>query len=385
MTSFREVVHHQHSPYEVELLQTVGRLHDYGRLRLRGPFLMHEEDDQTTVWLPPPLDLLLSASDASGIRQTHTLRPMPQPVIPAEMHCGQVKPPTGQPSPVGDVLAELLFVPLHAAMGGLEGSGVWLKASEYLEYLRGVNPRLDTRRELFTTESRLGIQLAPGRRTAAEGRLYTAQFTRLWERTSLLINIWLADDGDAHSQETDLAALLPMDKGLLQLGGEARAARYERLPDEALGTAFEQVCQGHEVRQGLDQQTPPYRFKLGLLTPAVFQNGWFPDGLEYQTDATGTPQLRGTLHGLPCTVVTAKVGKPVPISGWDIANNRPKPMLRAVPTGSVYYCETHASPTEIIAACHFQTLDTRQEEAVELPKIGFGLTTVGVWDYAVPF
>lgn len=235
---------------------------------------------------------------------------------------------------------------------------------------------------MFSPEPRLGIQLEPGRRTSAEGRIYTAEFTRLAERVSLLVEVWLSSDEGTALQETRLEAWLPMERGLLQLGGEARAASYERL-EEPLNPALRQLLAAVEVQHALARQTPPYRFKLCLLTPAVFQNGWYPDGLTPQADGRGPLQF--TLRDVPCTLIAAVVGKPVPLSGWDLANNRPKAMVRAVPMGSVYYFETEVAPEVVIRTFHFRTLDTKQPDAAELPKIGFGLVAVGTWNYAEPF
>ncbi|MEZ4963769.1 MAG: type III-B CRISPR module-associated protein Cmr3 [Saprospiraceae bacterium] len=65
-------------------------------------------------------------------------------------------------------------------------------------------------------------------------------------------------------------------------------------------------------------------FKIVLLTPALFGT-WYPK------------HLCDEFSGLK--LIAASAGKPVLIGGWDILNQCPKPMRRAVPTGSVFLFE----------------------------------------------
>jgi CRISPR-associated protein Cmr3 len=391
ISAFQSIAKHNDDPHMAPLLQTVGGLKDYGRLRLRGPFLLQQEQKPSptadgmaqqyrhTVFLPTPIDLLIEEQSATRVQcQAHAIRPMKLTTFPDAARLDRTKLPTS--------LTESYLAPLQADEGGLKALGGWLTAEEYLQYLQGTECSIQRtsgiKHDLFTPESRLGIQLAPGRRTSAEGMIYTAEFTRLHEQTSLLVEVWLSNGDNATPLEYELASWLPMDEGLLQLGGEARAASYERLK-ENFSTAFQQLLTGIEVRNALERQTPPYRFKLCLLTPAVLKGGWYLDGLPKQADSQGA--LTGSLNNISCTLIAAAVGKPVSIGGWDVANNRPKDMLRAVPTGSVYYFETGAKPEDIMRALHFQTLGTYQGGVAEFPKIGFGLTAVGSWNYAESF
>ncbi|MCH7666797.1 MAG: hypothetical protein IH936_12800, partial [Acidobacteria bacterium] len=42
-------------------------------------------------------------------------------------------------------------------------------------------------------------------------------------------------------------------------------------------------------------------------------------------------------------VVAGAVGEPLPVSGWDYEQRMPKPLLHAVPAGSVYFFELNSS------------------------------------------
>lgn len=116
------------------------------------------------------------------------------------------------------------------------------------------------------------------------------------------------------------------------------------------------------------------RFKLYLATPAIFiKNGWYPDL---------------TAHNINATLVAAAVGKPLHIGGFDMKNNSPKTMFKAVPAGSVFFYEAAESE-------NMETLKERlfgksisEEIPQEIPQKfpeekmknqGFGIAYVGNW------
>jgi CRISPR-associated protein Cmr3 len=73
------------------------------------------------------------------------------------------------------------------------------------------------------------------------------------------------------------------------------------------------------------------QFKVYLSTPALFKSGWLPDFSEKFKNCN--------IHA---SLMTAAIGRPIHIGGFDMKNNRPKPMLKATPPGSVYYYKTEA-------------------------------------------
>ena len=70
-----------------------------------------------------------------------------------------------------------------------------------------------------------------------------------------------------------------------------------------------------------------------LTTPGLFEHGWLPTGIFVDDGCT----VR--LHGVRARLVAAAVPRAEIISGFDIANSRPKPALRAAPAGSVFWLE----------------------------------------------
>ena len=73
------------------------------------------------------------------------------------------------------------------------------------------------------------------------------------------------------------------------------------------------------------------QFKVYLSTPSLFKSGWLPDFSNKFQDCN-----------INASLVAAAVGRPIHIGGFDMKNNCPKPMLKAVPSGSVYYYKTDA-------------------------------------------
>ena len=64
-----------------------------------------------------------------------------------------------------------------------------------------------------------------------------------------------------------------------------------------------------------------------LLTPAFFADGWKPNRLLHPQPSV-TPQL-----------LTACVGRPAVVSGWDFAARGAKPTRRLAPAGSTYFIQ----------------------------------------------
>jgi CRISPR-associated protein Cmr3 len=113
------------------------------------------------------------------------------------------------------------------------------------------------------------------------------------------------------------------------------------------------------------------RFLLYLATSALFTQDplWLPDFIDPDS-------LTGTRDGVTLRVRAVAAARPVPIGGWDLANNQPRPMRLAVPAGSVYWCEAlDGTGQDVMEAFHGQCLSSMFAE------IGFGQTFVGRWPH----
>jgi len=100
--------------------------------------------------------------------------------------------------------------------------------------------------------------------------------------------------------------------------------------------------------------------KVYLATDGVFQNG-FPD--------LSRLGISATLKGMA-------TGKPYMLGGFDMAERRPKPMLKIAPAGSVFYYETD----EPIDVGQFQGRSLSDNiNDTDYAKQGFGIAFFGNW------
>ena len=98
-------------------------------------------------------------------------------------------------------------------------------------------------------------------------------------------------------------------------------------------------------------------FKAYLLTPAIFKNGWYPDFLD--------KDFEGEIDGVKVKLIAAALGKAEFIGGWDMKENLPKNMYKAVPAGSVYYFK-------LLDEDAFKIDNLMSSEFEEYKKQGFG-------------
>lgn len=205
----------------------------------------------------------------------------------------------------------------------------------YLEGKRATFFGLDMNFYL-SRELKVGIGRDAGTRAAEEHRLYRVEMLRLKDM----------------SLAVDYQGLKLPEEGFLRLGGEGRAAVYthvagatEELPAPAAGRYF----------------------KLYLATPAFFKGGWRPGWIN--------PEGVGNYQGLKLKLLTAAVGKPLSIGGFDIKRKQPKPMRKAVPAGSVYYFEIlQGTMDDAVKVFHGHSISEYRE------KEGFGLAFMGYLD-----
>jgi CRISPR-associated protein Cmr3 len=143
------------------------------------------------------------------------------------------------------------------------------------------------------------------------------------------------------------------DKGIVRLGGEGKTAYYNKLTD------------GKNVVEPYKPES--LRFALYLSTPAIFKNGWLPEWIKKEENFTVNKD------DINIKFLTAVIGKVQYIGGFDMVNNCPKPMKRAVPAGSVYYfkAESKEDFDKAISIFHGKSISD------ELPEQGFGISYIG--------
>jgi CRISPR-associated protein Cmr3 len=191
--------------------------------------------------------------------------------------------------------------PVKKIEGGL------LPVTSLKEYLSGTRSKIPFCKipDCVMIESKIGISINRKTGSAEKTKLYNADFLRLETEKNKNFSLIISFGG------LDLPK-----KGMMKLGGEGKAVHYEEY------TTFDPSI--------IIPQHDALRFKLYLSTPTVFKKGWIPEWIDEKT-------LIGEYNDLQLELLTASMGKPLHIGGFDIKAGRPKPMRKAVPAGSVYY------------------------------------------------
>ena len=321
-----------------KLIGEPGKSDSYGKLTIKGPFLFQKGKKE--VYFTLPRDIL----EPSVMRPAKVLE--------------EVKT---------DYKSFKEFYPLLGGQG--EVKDYFMTIDGLLSYLEG-KEKLDEekdvakREDIYDREQRTGIKLGT-HRIAEIGMFYIAEFIRLKENIGFLL-------------EVEPEEVIVKEEGVLQLGGESRAVYYRRCKEDGL----EELVSEKKTEKIKEKIMKNGKFKIYLATPAIFETGnhkagWIPHFIDknslYCKDSEEIDRKRFKL-------VSAAVGKPLGIGGWDLARGCPKPMLKAVPAGSVYFFEfedkvDEATVDRLLEKYHFECISSRDAQ------IGLGLSFVGVWDY----
>lgn len=312
-----------------DLHSTLGNgAHNLGTLRFTGPFVTHKRQ----TLLPVPLHLLGGSGE-----QPNAARWTPTTFLAAsetELECdlGNVRFP----------------VPLNCSkkVGQLkEPAGMWVTIDGYSRILRGEYPKQDFlfhSDQLWKTESRVGLARDHASRSAEEGKLYSPSFIRLHKEVQLAI--WV--DG------------IPDDWTIPDLnafGGESRLAYCKMETSER---PLPEVP-AEKIREC-------GRFTVSLLTPFLL-----PSTSQGQQTH---PRLGDTLHSLSgARIVSACIGKPIRIGGWNSVHQEPEPLQAYLPAGSTWFCElTRPDALDSLLEKHGQTIGDRKPH-------GLGQIAIGAW------
>lgn len=282
-------------------------------------------------------------------------------------------------------LASSYELPRHPVLAERSRSkpegGFWLTQEGWRRYLEGepvTSAHLVKNAELWQTDLRVGVGLEAGRRSAAEGRLFTVQ--ALAPRQS-----WYREPGDAQTEPyevgyiADVAGAEIRGPLTLRLGGDGRAAAAE--PREAPPPSVD--------HQALARAR---RCRLVLTTPGLFGDplpkdektearaGWLPTGA-MASNKRQDGAVRFELHGVAGWIVAAAVPRFEVVSGWDLAKWEPKPALRAAPVGSVYWLELDEGVTaEALGKLVERGLWTDEQYDQEPRRAeGFNRLALAVW------
>lgn len=286
------------------------------------------DDGSVEVLIPPPADLVVS-EDANGTLSVRTLTPTPSP--------GGLL--SSAPFPRLPVLAE--------RERSKPAGGYWLAESGWRKYLAGETPGaadLVKSSSLWALDHRVGVGLEAATRRAADARLFSAQAVAMVKQgnrigTDKELKKPILADYDVGFLAAVSGAIPPQDS-TVRLGGDGRAAAIRPATANLPEMDFDAIARARRCR-------------LVLATPGIFgaphpsgegareRAGWLPNGFSLLPpgEGPGVRETRFDLHGVKGRLVCAAVPRAEVVSGWDLANRKPKPALRAAPTGSVYWLE----------------------------------------------
>lgn len=223
----------------------------------------------------------------------------------------------------------------------LEEIGGFLDLMGMEEYLLGNTPlKIIETQDIYLREERTGIKKNRIRRAVETGALYSVEYFRLKEDIGLLVEL----EGTINFPA----------EGLLRIGGDHRSAHYKKV--DCLMPDLEKI----KAKVLLNKH-----FKLILTTPAIFQKGWLPSWINEDS-------LEGVREGIRLKMISAAIGRPIGLGGFDLAKKIPKAMKKAVPAGSVYYFEIEDGSLEGIFDIFWL-----KSISDEKSKEGFGITLIG--------
>lgn len=300
----------------------IGGPTDYGDFRMCGLFLRKDGKD----YVPAPSDIL-QEKENENLVQANPRRFDARKLIQGNYPDSNLAPLWADNS---QALTETNgFIPIDSLM------------EDYL--CNTVPKKVLGESEFVKREPRTSIEMNHGARSAKEGQLFSVDFLRPLDGVSFHVVF----DG----------IRWPDESGLDTLGGESRPVCWNKNDDW-------QTPDSTAIREKLGKNG---LFKIVLLTPAVFENGWRPGH-----------RLEDILEkaGIRASLVAAAVRRPVSIGGFDLANKRPKPMRPGAPAGSVYFFVTESGDASaLVDHLMFKCISDLDWEA------GFGLAAIGSWSY----
>lgn len=170
---------------------------------------------------------------------------------------------------------------------------------------------------------------------------------------------------DAGWAERDLVFLARterlLDPTLATFGGERRLSR--------LRPAGGWPCPAANLEEQIGSAAG---LKLTLTTPAIFKAGHLPGWLD-ATSLTGSPP---SCPDLKLRLRAAAVERWLPLSGWDLKENKARAMRKAVAAGSVYWFEIQEeAPAGFLDKFWLTPISDHPQDRLD----GFGLAIPAPW------
>lgn len=323
----------KNSPENQSVRDVIGYGDDLGKLSLNGIWLSRLKDGKHERLYPVPLYLLRKKEGEDDAKFARL-----QIGKPTCTHLGKVRLPELAEGKTG-------FKPLE---------NNWVTAGGLEKILAGestlTKDELISSKDLFESETRLGIARNNETRAVQTGLLYQANHIRPKQVLSLEVEITGVPD--------------VLSNRVLRLGAEGRMAGLEVV--EIL------------EKSNLPTAPAPTNETKGLiitfLTPARFTDGsWVLPGFTESTSETKC--WTGEIKNIALTLHAAVIGKAQREGGWDMAQHKPRDMQSFIPAGSSYYCTVN-TPNQLSDAIN----KLHGEHLGEDAQLGRGLMICGLWN-----
>ncbi len=278
-------------PQDAGLAKALGSLSEPGDFRITMTALAVRAAGKINVFFQLPADLVVFGDDGN-------------------LEVASIKP-VSPPENIGFNLP-LPLLPILKAPRKKQVGGFWLNEAGYAAYISGEEctpAHLVADSKLWKKEIRVGVTLDGTTRSAAEGRLYSAEAVSFADNVGFITGI------------LGVQAVLP-DSGELRLGGDARAAHFEKVNLQM------PVYQAENLNKEKS-------FKLVTSSPCIFEKGWLPDFVERDTKGFHFRQ-----KDFSARLVCAAINGHDVVSGWNMVKGQPKEAVRVVPAGSVYWFDS---------------------------------------------
>lgn len=307
---------------DASIKKWMGTPTEKGEFRIKGCFVSNEEQ----VFLPLPLDYQV-VSDGHGGEKALPLELKHESGLSSDRESHKLFGPTDQKSasPMN------AYLPLNQ----------W---EEHVLHKQSEIPSIVRPSVWLATENKVGIARNPTTHMAEESQLYRIEMLRFkkpffgfivpceaspsfsnvhWARVGGENRPWIVEESD---------------------GGERLFTK------DTMNTVIEHIQQTGKAR-------------IILLTPAVWKHGSRPSVWDPETNHIN-------IGDVSVPLLTAAIGRPNLIGGWDIARNRPKRRKWAVPAGSTLYVEVDKEDAEAFVRAIFEK---RINDDTALEKEGYGL------------
>lgn len=211
----------------------------------------------------------------------------------------------------------------------------YLNEVNFRNYLKGNKENLKATKIKKYLEPKTGIARNNQTLISYDSKIYNLAILRLIDANFIV--------------EYKFANGFEFDNGLLKFGAENKVAIYEKTEIKELPEFSNKIAENEK------------RFKIYLATPAIFKKGWLPEWIDEKS-----------LKGKGLKLINAAIGKPLYVGGYDMKKNEPKPMMRAVPAGSVYYFEKENDSVDISSIFSSRSICDNFDD-FDYGKMGYGL------------